>query len=61
MKKTVATTILTIILFITTITVVGCGANNESIHTNDLLYRETKEELDGASTSSICVSLRFAQ
>jgi hypothetical protein len=61
MKKTVVTTILTIMLFMTTITVVGCGANNESIHTNDLLYRETKEELGGASTSSICVLLRFAQ
>lgn len=58
MKKTI---ILTIILFMTMTTVVGCGANNESIHTNDLLYRETKEELGGASTSSICVSLRFAQ
>lgn len=44
MKKTVVTTILTIILFMTTITVVGCGANNESIHTNDLLYRETKDK-----------------
>lgn len=57
MKKTI---ILTIILFMTMTTVVGCGTK-EPIHTNDLLYRETKEELGGASTSSICVSLRFAQ
>lgn len=57
MKKTI---ILTIILFMTMTTVVGCGSK-EPIHTNDLLYRETKEELGGASTSSICVSLRFAQ
>jgi hypothetical protein len=41
-------------------TVVGCGTK-EPIHTNDLLYRETKEELGGASTSSIPLSLRFAQ
>lgn len=57
MKKTI---ILTIILFMTMTTVVGCGTK-EPIYTNDLLYRETKEELGGASTSSICVSLRFAQ
>lgn len=41
MKKTI---ILTIILFMTMTTVVGCGTK-EPIHTNDLLYRETKEEL----------------
>ena len=38
MKKTVVTTILTIILFMTTITVVGCGSKDESVRTNDLLY-----------------------
>lgn len=41
MKKTI---ILTIILFMTMTTVVGCGVNNESIHTNDLLYRKTKDK-----------------
>ena len=40
MKKTI---ILTIILFMTMTTVVGCRTK-EPIHTNDLLYRETKEE-----------------
>lgn len=57
MKKTI---ILTIILFMTMTTVVGCGTK-EPIHTNDLLYRETKEELDDVEAPSICVSLRFAQ
>lgn len=43
MKKTVVTTILTIILFMTTLTVVGCKADKEPIATDDLLYRETNE------------------
>ena len=43
MKKTVVTTILTIILFMTMTSVVGCGPKNASIVTNDLLHRETKE------------------
>ena len=42
MKKTIVTTILTLILFMTTITVVGCGTNNESVRTNDLLYITNK-------------------
>lgn len=43
MKKTVVTTILTILLFMTTLTVVGCKADKKPIATDDLLYRETKE------------------
>ena len=43
MKKTIVTTILTILLFMTTITVVGCGPKKKPIATNDLLHRETKE------------------
>lgn len=38
MKKTI---ILTIILFMTMTTVVGCGSKKEPVITNDLLYRET--------------------
>lgn len=43
MKPMIKTMIITIILFMTMITTVGCGTKNKPVVTNDLLYRETIE------------------
>lgn len=53
-RVNVKTMIITIILFMTMITTVGCKADKKPVVTNDLLYRETIEITE---VSEICNEL----